>query len=156
MAAYTDTLGFNKGTASMAHGTGRLVWLEVEIDMATVIAARLAAGATALAAADTLQVLQLPAKLLILQGGISVTEAETTNTTGTFDIGFTGASPAAANVFGNDVANNAVAQTATGLAAPLLITTADTLDVLFNTAVGTNCVFTVWVVGIDTTPGFQP
>lgn len=156
MANYTDTLGFYKGTAAHGAPHGRLVWMEVEIDMAAVIAARSAASATALAAADTLQVMALKKGLLILQGGISVTEAETTNTTGTYDIGFTGGSPAAANVFGNDVANNAVAQTATGLAAPLLLTADDTLDILFNTAVGTNCVFTVWVVGIDTTSGFQP
>jgi hypothetical protein len=156
MTAFTDTLGFYKGTAGMGAPHGRLVWLEVEVDLATVIAARSAAAATALAAADTLQVLPIPVGLLILQAGIRITEAETTNTTGTYDLGFTGGSPAAANVFGNDIANNAVSNNAAGLAAPLLITTADTLDILFNTAVGTNCVFTVWCVGIDTTSGFQP
>lgn len=156
MTAYTDTLGFNKGTAAHGAAFGRLVWMEVEIDMAAVIAARAAASATALAAADTLQVMNLKKGLLILQAGLNVTEAETTNTTGTYDLGFTGGSPAAANVFGNDVANSSVANNATGLAAPLLLTADDTLDVLFNTAVGTNCVFTVWLVGIDTTSGFQP
>lgn len=156
MTAFTDSLGFYKGTAAHTAAINRLVWMEVEIDMATVIAARSAAGATALAAADTLQVMALKKGLLILQAGLNVTEAETTNTTGTYDLGFTGGSPAAANVFGNDVANNAVANSATGLAAPLLLTADDTLDVLFNTAVGTNCVFTVWVVGIDTTSSYQP
>jgi hypothetical protein len=153
MTAFTDTLGFNKGTAAMAAALGRLVWLEVELDFAKIIAARAAASATALAAADTLQVLQLPVSLLILQGGARVTSAETVNTTGTFDIGFTGGSPAAANVFANDIAINALSVKAAGLAAPLLIETADTLDILLNTAAPTNLVMTVWVVGIDVTSG---
>lgn len=150
MVAYTDTYGFNKGTAAAGDGKERYSFISVRVDMAKVVAARLAAGATALAAADTLQILQVPAGFLILQGGINVDTAETTNTTGTFDVGFTGGSPAAANVFGNDVANNSVAQTATALAAPLLITTADTIDVLFNTAATLNAVFTVWLAGINT------
>lgn len=156
MATYTDTIGYYRGIAAMTAALGRLVWLEVEIDLQTVIAARTAAGATALAAADTLQCLPLKKGLLILQGGINVTEAELTNTTGTYSLGFLGGSPAAANVFASAVANNAVANNAVGLAAPLLLTADDTLDVLFNTAVGTNGVFTVWVVGIDTTAAYQP
>lgn len=147
MAAYTDTLGFNKGTAGFdANGTDRLSFQQVFLDFEKIVAARSAASATALAAADTLQVLQIPAGTVVLQGGVEVHEAEATNTTCTFDIGFTGGSPAAANVFGNDVASNATGITATGLAAPVLVTSADTLDVLINTAAPTNCIIRVFAL----------
>lgn len=147
MTAYTTAIGFNKGTAAPGYHDGRFAFSSVKLDFEKIVADRVTAGATALAAADTIQVLSLPANFLILQGGMEVTEAEATNTTATFDLGFTGASPAAANVFGNDVACTAGA-TATGLAAPLLITTADTLDLLLNTAVCTNAVVYVWVAGV--------
>lgn len=149
MAAYTDTLGFNKGTAGFPAPSHRFHFFEVYLDFAKIVAARTAAAATALAATDTLQVLNLPAGLVILQGGCEVMTAETTNTTATIDIGFTGGSPAAANVFGNDVALNATGFTATGLAAPVTLTTADTLDLLLNTAVATNAVVRVWLVGAN-------
>ena len=58
MAAYTDTLGFNKGTAAFPDGSG-ISKFSVELNFATIVAARAAAGATALAAADTLQVIAL-------------------------------------------------------------------------------------------------
>lgn len=139
MAAYTDTLGFWKGTAAFPAnaGEGRFQYFEVMLDFEKIVAARSAASATALAAADTLQVINFPANTIVVQAGLEVEEAEATNTTATFDLGFTGGSPAAANVFGNDVASTA-GMTATALAAPLLITAADTLDILLNTAVPTN------------------
>lgn len=151
MTAFTDSIGFEKGAVAFrAYGHLRVAFMETYLDFETIVAARLAAGATALAAADTLQVLQLPAGALVLQGGAEVEELELTNTTGTFDIGFTGGSPAAANVFANDVAINALSKTATGLAAPILITADDTLDILLNTAVGTNAVIRVWALVVDT------
>lgn len=150
MVAYTDSLGFNKNSAAFpAWGPHRFSYFEVELDFADIVAARSAASATALAAGDTLQVVQLPAGTLILQGGCEVVSAETTNTTGTFDIGFTGGSPAAANVFANDVAINATSNTATGLAAPLLLSADDTLDILLNTAAPANAVLRVWVVAVN-------
>lgn len=149
MAVYTDTYGFNKGTAAVpAYGHNRFAYYEVTLDFAKIVAARSTYGATALSAGDTLQVMNLPADLLVLQGGFEVVTAETTNTTATFDLGFYGGSPAAANVFGNDVASNATSHTATGLAAPVLITAADTLDLLLNTAVPANAVLRVWLVGV--------
>lgn len=151
MAAYTDTLGFDKGSVAFrAEQSGRFTFVDVELDFADIVAARSAASATALAAGDTLQVIQIPNGALLLQGGAEVEEAETTNTTGTFDIGFTGGSPAAANVFANDVAINALSKTATALAAPILFTADDTLDILLNTAVGTNARIRVWAVLVDT------
>ena len=109
MTAYTDSYGFNKGTASFAaYGGNRISYIEVELDFTKIVADRAAAGVTALAAADTLQVIQLPANAVVLHAGFQVTEAEATNTTATFDFGFTGGSPAADNAFGNDIASNAL------------------------------------------------
>lgn len=152
MANYTDTLGFYKGSAAVgAHADKRLGYCEVELDFADIIAARSAASATALAAADTLQVIQVPAGALVLAGGLNVKSAETTNTTATFDLGCTGGSPIAANAFANDIASNAVSTNSTGLAAPVLFSTADTIDLLLNTAAPTNAVLKVWVLFFDAT-----
>lgn len=150
MANYTDSLGFYKGTAAYgAHADKRLGWLEVELDFAKIVAARSAASATALAAADTLQVLQIKAGTLLLAGGIEVVSAETTNTTATFDLGCTGGSPLAANGLANDFASNALATTTTGLAAPVFFSAADTLDLLLNTAVPANAKVRVWALVVD-------
>lgn len=139
MAAYTDTLGFNKGTAAFPDGHG-VSKFTVELDFEKIVAARSAAGATALTAADTLQVISLPAGSIVLAAGLVVTEVEATNTTATFDLGFTGGTPYAANVYANDVASNSLGLKAADLANPSVIVSADTIDLLLNTAVPTNCV----------------
>lgn len=150
MAAYTDTLGFYKGSAAYgAKSDAKLGWLEVKLDFAKIKAARTAASATALAAADTLQVLQIPANSLLLAGGLVVDSAETTNTTATLDYGTTGGSPMAANALGNDIATNAAAASVTGLAAPVYFSAADTLDILINTAVPVNAVVRAWALIVD-------
>lgn len=152
MTAFTDTLGFYKGSAAVgAHADKRFGYVEVKLDFAAIVAARSAASATALAAADTLQVIQVPAGMLMLAGGLNVTSAETTNTTATFDLGCTGGSPIAANAFCNDIASNAVAVNSTGLAAPVLFSTADTIDLLLNTAAPANAVVKVWALFFDAT-----
>jgi hypothetical protein len=117
------------------------------------VAARSAAAATALAAADILQVIQVPANAVILHAGFEVTKVESTNTTATFDLGFTGGSPAAANAFGNDVASNALAWSwaaGTGLANPIIVGTSnDTIDLLINTAAPTDCVLRCFAVVLN-------
>lgn len=145
MATYTDTLGFYKGSAAVgAHADKQLGYVEVKLDFAKIVAARSAASATSLAAGDTLQVLQIPSGSLMLAGGINVTSAETTNTTATFDLGCLGGSPIAANAFANDIASNAVSVNSAGLAAPVLFSSADTIDLLLNTAVPANAKITAW------------
>lgn len=148
MAAYTDTLGFNKGTAAYPDGHG-ISKFTVELDFAKIVAARSAAGATALAAADTLQVISLPAGSIVLAAGLVVTKVESTNTTATFDLGFTGGSPYAANAYANDAASNALGLTAADLANPSVIVSADTIDLLLNTAVPTNCVVEAFAVVVN-------
>jgi hypothetical protein len=148
MAAYTDSLGFNKGTAAFPDSSP-VKKFEVELDFAEIVAARSAAGATALAATDTLQVINLPAYSVVLAAGLNVVSAETTNTTATFDFGFTGGSPAAANVYANDAASNVVAMDSDNLANPTVIATADTIDILLNTAVPANAVVKAWAIVAD-------
>lgn len=150
MAAYTDSIGFNKGTAAFP-ASSPISKFEVEVDFAKVVAARSAAGATALAATDTLQVINLPAYCVVLAAGINVTKAESTNTTATFDLGFTGGTPAAANVYCDDCASNAVALDSDNLANPTVIKTADTIDLLINTAAPTDCVIKCWAIVADCT-----
>lgn len=149
MTAFTDTLGFNKGTAAFPSNVTSISKFEVTLNFATIIAARSAAGATALAAADTLQVISLPAGCIVLAAGVNVTSAETTNTTATFDLGFTGGSPYAANAYANDVASNATGLKAADLANPSVIVTADTIDLLLNTAAPVNCVMNVFAIVAD-------
>lgn len=148
MAAYTDSLGFNKGTAAYPDGHG-ISKFTVVLDFAKIVAARAAAGATALAAADTLQVISLPAGSIVLAAGLVVTKVESTNTTATFDLGFTGGTPYAANVYANDDPSNALGLTAADLANPSVITTADTIDLLLNTAVPTDCVVEAFAVVVN-------
>ena len=140
MTTFTDSLGFNKGTAAFPANTTEISKFEVKIDLAAVIAARLAAGATALAAADVLEAIPLPAGSVVLSAGCQVLEAETTNTTGTYSVGYGGATTA----YTNALANNVLAYGITNLANPTVFATADTIDVLFNTAVGTNGVINVF------------
>ena len=87
MATYTDSLGFNKGTATAypATGIGAVLKIEVELDFAAITAARAAAGATALGAGDVLEVLRIPAKTQVLAVGLDVTTVE--GGTLTIDVG---------------------------------------------------------------------
>lgn len=146
MTAYTDTLGFNKGTAAYPANTTDISKFQVELDFVAIIAARSAAGVAALAATDTLQVISLPAGSVVLSAGVNVTSAETTNTTATFDLGFTGGSPYAANAYANDVASNATGLKAADLANPSVVVTADTIDLLLNTAAPVDCVMNVFAI----------
>jgi hypothetical protein len=150
MTAFTDSLGFNKGTAAFPDSSP-VKKFEVELDFAAIVAARSAAGAAALAATDTLQVIALPAYCVVLAAGLNVTSAETTNTTATFDLGYTGGSPAAANVYCDDFASDAVAMDSDNLANPTVIKTADTIDLLLNTAAPTDAVVKAWAIVADCT-----
>ena len=135
MAAYTDSLGFNQGTAAYPANVTEISKFEVTVDFAAVKAARAAAGATALSAGDTMQIIKLPAGSVVLSGGMNVITAETVNATATIDIGFTGGSPAAANAYANDLATNSTGLKAADLANPTMVASADTIDILLNTAV---------------------
>ena len=77
MVAYTDTVGFNKGSAAFhTSGKDKVHLMSVDLDFPAIVAARSTASLTALGAADSLQVLQIPAKTYVLVAGIDVTTAE--------------------------------------------------------------------------------
>lgn len=138
MPTYTDSLGFNKGTAAAYpyEGTRAVTKIEVELDFAAIAAARAAAGATALTSGDVLEVIQLPAKTYVLAVGLDVTTAE--GGTLTIDIG----DGSAADGYLDGVNANTVASyastlaltegapnTVTGYSAGKYYAAADTIDV---------------------------
>ena len=145
MTAYTDSLGFNKGTADayLASGTDHLTVMSVELDFADIIAARSAAGVSALTTSDTLQVLRIPAGSVVLSAGFTVTSVESTNTTGT--IGLADGSV----TYATGIAINATGTSAANLANPTVYSAADTLDISFATAMPTDLVVKAWVVMAD-------
>lgn len=127
MTAFTDSLGFTKGTAAFpAKNNNATTVVSVELDFAAIAAARAAAGAAALAETDTLQVLPIPAGALVLAVGVDVTKAE--GATATLKVGDAADDDrylAAANL-------NAVANTASALAAPFLSAAASPVVITFN------------------------
>lgn len=129
MATYTDSIGFDKGTASFPYGGHpRGTFIEVDLDFAAITAARTAAGATALTDGDVMEVIQLPAKTAVLAVGLDVTTAE--GGTCTVDVG----DGADADGYLDGVDANAVASyshldSATlGYAAGKYYSSADTID----------------------------
>lgn len=145
MVAYTDSLGFNKGTADayLAQGNDQLTVMSVELNFATIIAARTAAGVSALTTSDSLQVLRIPAGSVVLSAGFTVTTAETTNTTGTISLGD------GSVTYASTIAINATGTSAANLANPTVYSAADTLDISFATAMPTDLVVKAWVVMAD-------
>ena len=113
MANFTDSLGFFKNSAAYpAKNNDSLTVISVDLDFAKIAAARAAAGAAALAATDTLEVLPLPAGTLVLAVGGDVTTAE--GATATIDVGDAGS----ATRFLSNLNLNAVANTASALSNP--------------------------------------
>ena len=145
MVAYTDSLGFNKGTADayLASGTDHLTVMAVELDFADIIAAVTSAGAAALTTSDSLQVLRIPAGSIVLSAGFTVTSVESTNTTGTIVLAD------GSVTYATGIAINATGTSAANLANPTVYSAADTLDISFGTAMPTDLVVKAWVVLAD-------
>lgn len=156
MATYTDSLGFNKGSAALpAKGTDRSTVVSIVLDFAKIIAARLAAGATALAASDVLEVLPVPAGTIVRAVGMQV---QTVAASGTIAIG-DGAEAA------GYLAATAVSSTGYFGGVPVLVAGAflpvlsggkrygavDTIDVTIGTAVPATAVVRVFVELVDVT-----
>jgi hypothetical protein len=98
MTAYTDSYGFNKGTAGFtAPYVNRVTVFEIVVDFAKIAAARTAAGVAALAATDTLVLGVIPKGALILGGGATLITAE--GATATADLGITGSLTLFASTF---------------------------------------------------------
>lgn len=157
MATYTDSIGFNKGTAAFrADGLTKVTRMEVELDFAAITAARSAAGATALAAGDVLEAIPVPAKTLVMAVGVDVTTAGTASLT--LDVG----DGSDADGYHDGIAADAVGSFCTALAlaegTPNTIvgysngkyySAADTLDVKLVGYVPGNLVCRVWALVAD-------
>jgi len=156
MATYTDTLGFDKGSAGFhAAGLNKVHRVGVTLDFAKITAARLAASATALTSGDVIEAIPLPAKSLVLRVGLDVTTVE--GGTLTIDVG-DGSDP---DGFLDGVDANAVASycsalaltegtpnTITGYSGGKYYSTADTLDVKIVNAADV-AVMKLWALVLD-------
>jgi len=77
MAAYTDSLGFNKGSTSYpSNYANRLSVVEIDLDFRVIAAARAAAGVAALTSTDTLVLCTLPKGSFVLNGSAVLLRAE--------------------------------------------------------------------------------
>jgi len=157
MATYTDSLGFNKGSAGFhAAGLTKVNRVEVEMDFAAIAAARLAAGATALASGDVIEAIPLPAKTLVLHVGVDVTTAGTASLT--LDIGDGSDADGyldgvAADAVGSFCSALALAEgtpnTIVGYGNGKYYSAADTLDIKLVGYVPGNLVCRVWALVVD-------
>jgi hypothetical protein len=119
MAAYTDSLGFNKGTAAYPDATrGAVHKFEVLLDFAAIAAARSAAGAAALASTDTLEIIPLPAGSVVMAAGAQVLTVE--GAAATVDLGDSGS----ATRYLSNFDLNATSNSASALAEPYYVATA--------------------------------
>lgn len=156
MATYTDSLGFNKGSAALpAKGTDRSTVVSIVLDFPKIIAARLAAGATALAANDVMEILPVPAGTIVRAVGMEVQTVAASGTIaigdGTAAAGFQAATVvSAAGYFGG------VPVLVDGAFAPTLsggkrYGAADTIDITIGTAVPALAVVRVFAELVDVT-----
>lgn len=164
MVAYTIANlaadGANVGTAN-AHldHTSKMYKLAVDLDFAAITAARSAAGRAALAANDTLQVLRIPAKTLVVAVGIDVTTAD--GTASTVDLGEVGGDVDGwidghnCNTVGSACSmNSTLVEGAPNTYGPALgggkyYSAADTIDMTMLTAAQDASVMRVWAICID-------
>jgi len=145
MVAYTDTVGFNKGSAASTASTNNRTYLQqVDLDFPAIIIARAADSLTALAATDSLAVLHIPAKTLILAVGVDCTTANTAAST--IDIGYTGGD---VDAWVDGFSAVGLGTNMTTAIATNYHATADTLDMLFITALQAQSKMRVWAVMVD-------
>ena len=109
-------------------------YVQNEIDIATAVATK----GTALASADIIQCISIPANTLIMDAGIECTEVHTGTSSDTgFDLGVTGNNPDAfvdAFSFDGAAAGEYAASAGNG---GTVVTATDTLDIVFTAMTGT-------------------
>ena len=140
MATYTDSLGFDKGSAAIpAKGTNRSSVVSVTLDFPKIIAARAAAGASALAANDVIEVLPVPAGTIVRNVALVVSTVAASGTIAIGD-GSAAAGYLAAQAVSSAGTFGGVPVLAAGAFAPTLsggkvYAAADTIDITIGTAV---------------------
>lgn len=126
MVAYTDSLGFYKNSVGFTSNyTMRHSVVEIDIDFRKIAAARLAAGAAALGAADTLVIGTLPKGSYVCAAAVTVVRPE--GATCTIDVGVSGA----ATLFASSLDINTAAGTTSGVTNGARYQTANT-DILMT------------------------
>ena len=141
MATYTDSLGFNKGSAAYpADSLNKTVRVELTLDFPKIIAARSAAGATALAASDVMEIIPIPAGTIVSNVGMVVTTAAGVTSTISIGDGSAAAGYLAATSANSAATSGGVPVLASGAFAPTLsggkvYSAADTIDITLGTAV---------------------
>ena len=153
MAAYTDSHGVDTGSAAHpAKGINRVGYMEVELNFATITADRATAGATALTAGDSIEVLSVPANTLVLAVGATTITAE--GAASTFDIGLTGGDVDLFVDGGDANSGGTTSSNGAGLDGDNqshYFAAADTIDMLIGVsgAVTDTAVIKVWAVVVD-------
>jgi hypothetical protein len=150
MATYTDSLGFNKGSAALpADGLDKCHRVEITLDFPKIIAARSAAGATALAASDVLEVIPVPAGTVVSNVGMQVTTSTIAIGDGTAAAGYLAATSANATGWSGGVPVLASGAFAPTLSGGKLYSAADTIDITIGTAVPAAAVVRVFATLTD-------
>lgn len=158
MTTFTDTLGFNKGTAvPQVKGLDRLNRYEIKLDFPKIVAARSAAGVAALASADVLEIIPVAAKSLVMAVGMDVTTLNTAAATialgdGASTAGYLAAS--AIGAVGSFAGVSALTEGTPNTFVPAYglgkyYSAADTIDALFGTAAPAQAIATVWALILD-------
>lgn len=143
MPNYTDSLGFNKGSAGFdANGVTHGTKMEVLIDLPKIVAARLAAGATALAAGDTLDVLPLPTGAVVITAGIQIITGLASLTASLGDSG-------SATRYVNAASMASAGWTTPGASTPYVYTSDSALRLTLAGVTPATAVLRVWAYVID-------
>jgi hypothetical protein len=144
MPAYTDSIGFNKGSVGFdANGVTHGTKMEVLIDLPKIVAARLAAGATALANGDSLDVLPIPAGALVVATGFQTLTLQASLTASLGD------AASATRYLNASTAPQSVGWSALGGATPFLYTADGVLRLTLAGATPTTAVLRVWAYVVD-------
>lgn len=155
MATYTDSLGFNKGTAAYpANDLNKSVRVEMVLDFPKIIAARSAAGATALAASDVMEIIPIPAGTIVSNVGMVVTTAAGVTSTISIGDGSAAAGYLAATSANATGTSGGVPVLSSGAFSPTLsggkvYAAADTIDITLGTAVPAAAVVRVFALFTD-------
>ncbi len=158
MTTFTDTYGFDKGSAApYIKGKDMINRYAVKLDFPKIVAARVAAGVAALASADVLEVIPVPAKSLVMAVGMDVTTLNTAAATialgdGSSTAGYLAAS--AIGAVGSFAGVSALTEGTPNTFVPAYglgkyYAAADTIDALFGTAAPAQAVVTVWALILD-------
>lgn len=155
MATVDLATGINDAKHMSRHGATNVPYMvEADLNLATALTSK----GSALAAADVLQVMDIPAETVILAAGIEVTTASD-GSTFTVDLGTAANADAFVDGFDATSAAGTYSQGPAAFQAITVGSSADTLDVTLATLSGgavTSGVFRVWAIMCDVNAANAP